>query len=321
MKSSRFTRYAAATLAVTLFVIVWGAYVRASGAGAGCGSHWPTCNGEVIPRAPSTATLIEATHRATSGIALLLVVGQLFFARRTFASGHLVRRAAGWSLLLMITEALIGAGLVLFKKVAQDTSISRGYWMSAHLINTFLLLAAMGVVLWASLHPEATLGGARAARRRAAWLLGSSLVAVLVTGVTGAIAALGDTLFPAQTFASGLAMDTSPQAHLFVQLRALHPFVAAGAAVHLFVVASAFGRSSDEGARRAAKLVGLLVLAQVCVGLINLLLAAPTGLQLLHLAVADALWLALVWLSACALTAPARAEQVAPVQRAQPVTS
>ncbi|MFN8454080.1 MAG: COX15/CtaA family protein [Anaerolineae bacterium] len=75
VKLDRFAKYVWTVLAYNLAVILWGAFVRASGSGAGCGSHWPLCNGEVIPRTPQMETLVEFTHRLTSGLALLLVIG------------------------------------------------------------------------------------------------------------------------------------------------------------------------------------------------------------------------------------------------------
>lgn len=277
-------------------MIGWGAFVRVTGSGAGCGSHWPTCHGDVVPRAPTTATLIEFTHRVTSGLALLLVVVQLVLSRRVFAPGHLARRAAGWSLFFMITEALVGAGLVVFEKVAHDASLARGWWMGAHLINTFLLLAALGLVVFSASPSGVT---SASPRGRAALLFGTAITGILLTGVTGAIAALGDTLFPASSFAEGLAKDLEPQAHLFLQLRALHPFVAAITAVHLLVVASTFARVPRlEPTRAAAQRLGVLVILQVAVGVVNLWLAAPAAMQLVHLLVADVVWLSLIHLTA-----------------------
>ena len=143
-----FIRFAWAVLAYNLLVIVWGAFVRASGSGAGCGSHWPLCNGSVLPRAPQIETLIELTHRLTSGVALILVLVLVVRAFRNYPPRHLVRYASLTSLFFILTEALIGAGLVLFEYVAQNTSIARAFWMSGHLINTFLLLAALALTAW-----------------------------------------------------------------------------------------------------------------------------------------------------------------------------
>ncbi|HVR96418.1 MAG TPA: COX15/CtaA family protein, partial [Thermoanaerobaculia bacterium] len=139
----RFARYAWATLAYNVAVILWGAAVRATGSGAGCGSHWPLCNGEVLPRSPGVQTIIEFSHRVTSGLALLLVVGLVVFAFRARPRGDAARGAAVLSLLFILSEAAVGAGLVLFEMVAHNQSMARALWMAAHLINTFFLLGVL----------------------------------------------------------------------------------------------------------------------------------------------------------------------------------
>lgn len=298
----RFATFSAIVLAFTVLVILWGAWVRVSGSGAGCGSHWPTCNGEVLPQAPSTKTLIELTHRITSSVSYFLVVAQLVWSFKVFERGHAGRRAAAWSLFFMTTEALVGAGIVVFEKVAHDKSLARGWWMSAHLANTFMLLGTMGLVVWLAYNKTAlpsrwSLFGSL--RGKPKWLLLGGIAAVLVTGITGAIAALGDTLFPSKTFAEGFAQDLSSQAHVFLQLRALHPFAAVLTAVYLIVVGASFARHSpDARTQSTARALGFLVVVQVLVGLVNLLLAAPAAMQLVHLLVADAVWLALIALAA-----------------------
>ena len=145
--NKRFSTFAWGVLGFNVLVIIWGAFVRATGSGAGCGSHWPLCNGELVPRAPQVETLIEFSHRITSGIALLGVVALLIWAMRSFPRGHHVRKAAGASMFFMVTEALVGAGLVPFEYVAHNVSIARAYWMAGHLTNTFLLLAALTLAL------------------------------------------------------------------------------------------------------------------------------------------------------------------------------
>ena len=130
-------------LAWNVAVILWGAYVRATGSGAGCGAHWPLCNGEVVPRAPDTATLIEFSHRVTSGLALVLVFVLAVWIWRTMAAGHPARRAAIASLVFIVIEALLGAGLVLFRLVANDESLARAMVMPLHLANTMVLLLCL----------------------------------------------------------------------------------------------------------------------------------------------------------------------------------
>ena len=143
-------RYCRFLLAYNLAVIVWGAYVRASGSGAGCGSHWPSCNGEVVPLRPSAATLVEYSHRVSSGLVLVLVAALVVWAFRAAPKGHPVRRGAVLSLIFTLSEAAVGAGLVLFKLVAHDESLARALAISTHLLNTLLLLAALTLAAYAA---------------------------------------------------------------------------------------------------------------------------------------------------------------------------
>jgi heme A synthase len=288
----RFRKFAWAYLAYTMAVILWGAFVRATGSGAGCGAHWPMCNGELVPRSPPVETLIELTHRVTSGLAWLLAPVLVVWARRAFPKAHGARRASGLVLLFMTTEALVGAGLVLFEMVADNASMARAVWMSAHLINTFVLLAAMSATVWYS-QQEARVR--LRFRGSASALLAVASLAVLVLGVSGAVTALGDTLFPASSVREGFAQDLSPSAHLFVRLRVLHPVIglATGALV-LFAagMAASLGRATR---RLAITVIGVFV-AQVAVGFVNVALLAPVALQLTHLLLADVLWIGLVFL-------------------------
>ncbi|MBP2646514.1 MAG: Protoheme farnesyltransferase [Gemmatimonadetes bacterium] len=310
MLRARFAPFAWGVVIVSFLVIVWGAYVRASGSGAGCGSHWPLCNGTVLPRNPALETIVEFLHRATSGVALLLVIGLAVLARRTYPAGHVVRRAAWASLFFMVTEALVGAGLVLLELVAHNDSIARAVYLGVHLVNTFLLLAALTLTAW--------WGSGRPApvrpvdwRRLAPLLL--ILGGLLLVGVTGAVTALGDTLFPAGSLAEGMRQDTSPTAHILLRLRVLHPILAITVGTVLLVLSV---RGTLRETSPATSLVGRfaagLVLTQVAAGVLNLLLLAPIWMQLVHLFLAD-----LVWLSAVLLTACAAAETVQTASRSQ----
>ena len=292
-----FARYAWAVLAYNLAVVLWGAFVRATGSGAGCGNHWPLCNGEVTPHSPGMATIIEFTHRATSGLDLALVAALVIWAFRAFPRAHRVRRAATLSAVFLATEALIGAALVLLEHVARNASVSRVYSLSTHLVNTLTLLACLTLTAWWAVE-RPKLPGPRAGvlpRRRAAWMAAASLTAVAILGVSGAIAALGDTLFPSSSLAAGLAQDFDPAANLFVRLRSLHPIIAVAAGLWLaFFAASAAPR---PGARVPAQTTAALLGAQILAGVANLWLLAPVWMQLLHLLLADLLWISLVLLS------------------------
>jgi len=310
-----FTRYAWGVLGYHLLVVMWGAFVRATGSGAGCGNHWPLCNGEVIPRAGAIETAIELAHRLTSALALLLVVGLVAAARRGFPPGHPARRAAWASLALLVVEALVGAGLVLFGWVAQDASFARGWVMGLHLANTFLLLAALALTAaWAERPGGLELAG-RAPLALAASVAGAAL---LVTGVTGAVAALGDTLFPAVSFAEGLRQDRAAGSHVLLRLRVLHPFAAIAASAALIALARlALRLRAEERVRRAALALVALVAVQMLVGLVNVALLAPVAVQILHLLLADLVWIAFVLLAAAAL-APGSAEARSPARPLAP---
>jgi len=302
---SRFARYAWIVLAYNVAVVLWGAFVRASGSGAGCGRHWPRCNGVVIPRSPSAETVIEFTHRATSGIALLAVVALLWMAFRRFGAGHPVRTGALWSMVLMLTEAGVGAGLVLLEYVAGNDSPWRAAWMAVHLTNTFLLLAALALTAWWA-------SGGRRVRIRNQGLAGvlalAPLVLVLVVGITGAVTALGDTLFPK----SRVGLDDG--VHFLERLRIIHPLLAVATAGFAMLAASRLrilrpGRRTARLATAASMLLGI----QLLVGMLNVALLAPIHMQIIHLLIADAVWLTLILLAASALGVE-RAEAAAEIQ-------
>jgi heme A synthase len=298
----RFAVYAWVVTALTLAVILWGAYVRASRSGDGCGAHWPLCNGEVLPDAAHAKTLVEFAHRATSGLAFLLVVALVVWAFRKFERGHAARAAAAASGLFIVTESLIGAGLVLLRLVADNASVARAVYLSVHLVNTFLLVAALALTAWWAKDARATRLRVRDILRGRA---GAALVAALVLGVSGAVAALGATLFPESAQGVAAVADASPSARLLFSLRQykLHPLLAAAVCAYLVYFALyAYRSRAGAWSRRWASAVLLLVAAQSGAGLLNAALLAPVWLQIVHLLLADLLWLALVLLSASGLT-------------------
>ncbi|MCS6886189.1 MAG: COX15/CtaA family protein [Acidobacteriota bacterium] len=279
-------------------VIVWGAYVRATGSGAGCGSHWPLCNGEVVPRSPQMQTLIEFTHRSTSGLALLLVFGLAWWVYRSVPT-RLARGAAFASVFFILAEAAIGAGLVLLGLVGNDTSMMRAAYLSVHLVNTFLLVATLALTAWFVTYPDSVV----TLKLQTAVMAAVGVLMLVLVGVSGAITALGDTLFPARSLAEGIAQDFSPASHLFVKLRIWHPIAAvvAGLCVSLFAIGMVRDDRRSE-LRWLLWITVLLVLVQIFVGLVNVALLAPVWLQLIHLALADALWASYVLLSVAAMT-------------------
>ncbi len=297
--SRAFSRTTWALLAFTLAVVAWGGLVRATHSGDGCGANWPTCNGALFPKNPVLKTRIEFTHRVMSGTSLGLILGWGVWAFLRFPRRSWPRRGAACALSLILLEALIGAAIVLLRLVGADSSVTRVVGMGLHLVSTFFLLAALLLTgLWAS--------GTAPPRARGQSPVGplvwASLGALLVLGVSGAIAALGDTLFPAHSLREGFAQDVSPTAHFLLRLRGWHPVLAAfGASLLLATAAVASALRPAAAVRRAALLVAGAVTAQLLVGLVNLALLAPVPLQLVHLVLADVVWLAVVALGAHAL--------------------
>jgi len=288
--------YAWGVLAYNLGVILWGAYVRATGSGAGCGSHWPLCNGQVVPRSPRLETLIEFTHRLSSGLAFILVLGLLIWAWRIYPRRHQVQFGAGLAMFFMVTEALVGAGLVLFELVAKNDSLARALSVAIHLVNTFLLLAFLALTAWwASSKSTARLS----LKTPIGILLMIGISGMIVLGASGALTALGDTLFPAASLGEGFQQDFSPTAHFLIRLRVLHPTLAALVGGYLILLASLV-RLSHQGplAHSLAAGLALLVIVQLAAGFINVILLAPVWLQMVHLLLADLGWITLVLLTA-----------------------
>ncbi len=270
--------------------------VRALGAGAGCGNHWPLCNGLVTPQ-PQLKTVIEFGHRLTSGIALLLVVALVLYAWRVFPKGHWARRSAVWAGGFELSEGLIGAGLVLLGHVAENKSTARGYSLSLHQTNTLLLLAALALTAWF------------ATRAQLQWTISVKPLRIILTvaalgtflsGISGAIAALGDTLFRSASFAEGMRQDFDPLAHPFVRLRILHPMIAIALGLYVIALASylLYSRTASITVRRLCVSLVTITVLQLGLGGLNLILRAPVPLQLAHLLLADLLWITFVLLSA-----------------------
>ncbi|HVR18479.1 MAG TPA: COX15/CtaA family protein [Polyangiaceae bacterium] len=278
-------RFAGFTLAYTVFVILFGAVVRITGSGAGCGQHWPTCHGDIVHLPRTVETAIELTHRVTSGLALVAVFALLALVLREKPRGHPARRLALGAAALMILEALIGAGLVLLALVGANGSVARAVVMPTHLLSTYALTAVLALlVVWRDAPSE------RASRPSPLLVAGG--LALVVVSATGAVTALGDTLYPPEAASMGarLAEDQASGAHFLARLRVVHPVLA--------VLAAAFvGYAALRTGGRMARPVVVLCVLQVTGGALNVILSAPGWLQVIHLGLALSLWLAFVLLA------------------------
>jgi cytochrome c oxidase assembly protein subunit 15 len=290
-------RFAWFVLAYFIAVILWGTVVRATGSGAGCGDHWPLCNGTVVQHSPHIDTIIEFAHRITSGISFFAAVGLAIWTLAGTPRRHLARITAIAAVVFTLIEAILGALLVKLGLTAQSTSPLRAPYLALHLTNTLLMLGSLA--LTAHLLSR-TQGYLRAKIRLVAPIRAAAgLFVVLIVGVTGSLAALGDTLFPASSLSSALAQDFSPTSGWLVRWRWTHPSIAFLASIFLiWLLVRAAQRNAWWDNRSLSAAVLILLAMQYLLGLLDVVLLAPVWLQVLHLLGADLLWAALIVLTA-----------------------
>jgi cytochrome c oxidase assembly protein subunit 15 len=290
-------RFAWAVLVYFIAVILWGTVVRATGAGAGCGNHWPLCNGTVMQQSPTANTMIEFAHRITSGLSFFSAVGLLVWTFAGTARGHLARAAAVAAVAFTLVEAVLGAFLVKLGLTAQSQSPLRAPYLALHLTNTLLLLAALTLTAHLLGRRQGYLRGS--IRLVAPFGAVAAVVVVMIVGVTGSLAALGDTLFPATSLGNALAQDFTASSAWLVRWRWTHPTVAFVASIFLvWILVRAARRNAHWDNRGLSALVLALLAAQYVLGLLDVVLLAPVWLQVAHLLGADLLWAALVVLTA-----------------------
>lgn len=305
-KLDRFAKFAWFALGFNVLVIIWGVFLRASKSGDGCGEHWLTCNGELIPSAPQFKTVIEYSHRMTTAIdglvmLVLVILAVVIWYRSRSRKSRFVMYAAIASLFFVITEAAVGAGLVLTGNTAVAVTDVRPFWAMGHLINTFVLLVCLTLTAWL----------ASGERRIVRWpdtkillLIALGFLLLLTVGMSGTLAALSNMLFPSTTIAEGIARDFSASSNVILRLRLSHPILSVLTGVYLFFLAG-WLRSKVDAKSNAAWWSGtlsILIIGQVIFGAVTLLTHGPIVMQLGHLFLADAIWVSFVLLTASFLT-------------------
>ena len=297
---SKFAKYAWFVLGYNLLVILWGAFLRASLSGDGCGQHWLTCNGEIVPNAPQFKTVIEFSHRVSTGLAFIFVLGLFVWAIIKFKKPSGIRKMAFASFVFIVFEALIGAGLVLTGNTAENLTPTRPFWMAAHLVTTFSLLAALALTVWFA-------GGEKYftfnAPRKILVLLAIAVLGFLLVGMSGSVAALSSMLFPSSSLSEGLAKDFSATSNILLRLRVSHPILSISVGVYLAFLAGWLKAraKNDFWINRWANVLTIIVLVQFAAGILTFLLLAPVVMQLVHLLLADLLWISFILLSVSVL--------------------
>lgn len=294
---SKFAKFAWFTLAYNVVVILWGVFLRASRSGDGCGQHWLTCQGELIPSAPELKTVIEFSHRVTTGPAFLFVLILVVWAFLKFGKGHAARKTAVISFLFIISEVLVGAGLVLTGNTAETLTTARPFWAIGHLLNTFALLAFLTLTAWFAG------GGSRMKISRdpkARNLVLIASIGILLVSTSGSVAALSSMLFPSGTLAEGISKDFSTTSNVLLRLRLSHPIMAVLTSVYLLLLAGWMKTRSriQPSVTRWSSVLSVIVLIQIAFGAATLLMLAPIVMQVGHLLLADLLWISFVLMAA-----------------------
>ena len=292
---SRVARFAWATLCFNVAVVLWGAFVRATGSGAGCGNKWPACGGSLHGKSAGIQTIIEFTHRMTSGVAMLMVVILLLWCWRAKLQGNRARYSAILAAAFLANEALLGAALVLLGHVARDQSAGRTLFLCLHFGNTLLLLGTLA--LTAAWLQSGTENFKLIQKPTEVGAVVVGLLAVLAIGMTGTVAALGDTLFPATSLRASVLQDFTSDSPALLHFRLLHPFLAVIAGIYVIWVALK-NVSWRMWQSRASMVLIVLLFTEIGIGMLNVLLLAPVWLQILHLLVADTIWISFVLASA-----------------------
>jgi heme A synthase len=304
MNKTTFRRYAWALVAYTVAVILWGAVVRATGSGAGCGSHWPLCNGEAMPSLERMDTTIELVHRITSTLAGVFVIGLVVFAYRVYGSRSTITRWAMTALAFIIIEGLLGRMLVVREWVAGNVSVMRAIVVAIHLANTYILLGTMTVTAWLSGKREMIRWrGVRVVTI----LIAAGILLSMAFSAMGAVTALGDTLFPKETLMTDFGQEFDPASHFLIRLRVIHPILAILTSGYLyFVVRYVQGKDFGHAVHRRGNILLSVIGVQVLAGGFTILTLAPLAMQVIHLLLADIFWISLLLFALEAFHLPVR---------------
>ena len=300
-----------AALVLAFAQIVFGAIVRITGSGMGCGDHWPKCLGQWFPPHDRVDLIIEITHRyiafALSIVILALVIAA--FLRRNDAGvggrGGVLRPAiiAG---VLVVIAALLGA--VTVKLALNPLVIAAHLTIAMSLLATLALTLARAGGLWMSADLKGTTGRSFRAARFA-------VVLALLTIVFGALTANypdAAVACPGFPWCSDY-MIYGPAIGIHVTHRIL-AFLLFG---HLLGMAIATGRRKEPAViHRAALAAFAAAVIQVIVAGAMITMQFPPVFRSLHQAFGTLVWLAVVILAILSSRARIGAPRLTPAAAA-----
>ena len=273
LNKKSFKNYSLFVLLFTLITIFWGAWVRLSLSGDGCGNSWPLCNEKILPE--NTAAFIEWIHRGTSALSLIFILLLFILALKIYSKKHIIKRLSIASFVLICVEALIGALLVLSGFVGLNKSEIRVLLLAFHLINSLLLIGALSLCWRTSLWNHFKIK-----RPHIYFVLAFPLLAL-----TGNIASLAGQLFPSLSLSQALTLDFLPSSHISLKLRPFHPLLA----ISFLIFLSVFSFSIKN-----LRLLTLASLVVVLFGFSTLIFLSPLWMKMGHLILAYSLWVFLV---------------------------
>ena len=276
-------------LCFCLLVILWGAWVRISHSGDGCGQSWPSCQGKyLIDSGEQGKTWIEWIHRATSGLFGIAVILLVVLAFLKFPFRHPICKSAFFVLFFTISEALIGARLVLTGLTGGNTSFLRVLTMNLHLLNSVLLTSSL-FILWRFLLGKHF--SALDSFKKKKYFFSVIFVFFLIA-FFGSVSSLSSSFFPSTSLWEGAALDFNSQSHWLVRLRVLHPILAllfGGSFLLYYMLPDTKSHSIQTTKNHFRKSTGPGNLFILCLclallsGLMNLLFLSPVFLKLTHL--------------------------------------
>ena len=278
--------YARLGLFLSIVSILAGAFVRATGSGDGCGATWPTCKGRIIPGLTDTSELIEFSHRSVSGF-LLIVTLIIFSKTRKLHKASLVKSVTNYLTFFVIFEAIIGAVIVLFEWVGLNSSLPRIIAVPIHLVNTFGLLGSYAI-LYKILEDDI---------QEIKSIFNKNFILIsflfLLSGATGSITALADVLFPSASFIEGFLADFDKTSEVLTRLRILHPIISTILSIVLYLYSTRINKKYGVN----VKLLKTFIIIAVSLGVLNVLSNIVLPLSILHLAIADFLWISYIYVS------------------------